>query len=68
VLGYEALMKGRTTILISHRFLLASRADRVIVLEGARVVENGPPRELLRRGERFARLFGEARPAEGGLA
>lgn len=68
VAGYEALMKGRTTILISHRFLLASRADRVIVLDGARIVENGPPRELLRRGERFARLFAEARPAEGGLA
>ena len=68
VAGYEALMKGRTTILISHRFLLASRADRVIVLDGARVVENGPPRELLRRGQRFARLFAEARPAEGGLA
>jgi ATP-binding cassette subfamily B protein len=68
VAGYEALMKGRTTIRISHRFLLASRADRVIVLEGARVVEDGPPRELLRRGERFARLFAEARPAEGGLA
>jgi ATP-binding cassette subfamily B protein len=68
VAGYEELMRGRTTILISHRFLLASRADRVIVLEGARIVEDGPPRELLRRGERFARLFAELRPAEGGLA
>jgi len=68
VAGYEALMKGRTTILISHRFLLASRADRVVVLEGARIVEDGEPRELLRRGQRFARLFAELRPAQGGLA
>ena len=68
VAGYEALMKGRTTILISHRFLLASRADRAVVLEGARIVEDGEPRELLSRGQRFARLFAELRPAEGGLA
>ena len=60
VAGYQALMKGRTTILISHRMLLASRADRVIVLQGARVVENGRPRELLARGGRFAQLSAEA--------
>jgi ATP-binding cassette subfamily B protein len=57
VAGCEALMKGRTTILISHRLLLASRAERVIVLEGARVVEQGRPEELIARGGTFARLF-----------
>jgi ATP-binding cassette subfamily B protein len=63
VAGYGALMKGRTTILISHRLLLAGRADRVIVLDGARVVESGPPHELLARGGRFARLFADAERA-----
>jgi ATP-binding cassette subfamily B protein len=58
--GFEALRKGRTTILISHRRLLAERADLVVVLEGARVAESGPPGELLARSGAFATLF--ARP------
>ena len=55
--GYEMVMRGRTTILISHRRDLAERADRVVVLEGASVVETGTPRELAARGGAFARLF-----------
>jgi len=55
--GYEMVMRGRTTILISHRRDLAQRADRVVVLEGAAVVETGTPRELAARGGAFARLF-----------
>jgi ATP-binding cassette subfamily B protein len=55
--GYEAIMKGRTTILISHRLDLAIQADRVIVLEGARIVESGAPGDLQLRQSSFARLF-----------
>jgi ATP-binding cassette, subfamily B, bacterial len=58
--GFEALMRGRTTILVSHRRLLAERADRVIVLDGARVVEDGPARELAGRAGPFRALFGSA--------
>ena len=61
--GYEAIMRGRTTIVISHRAELALRADHVVVLEDARVVEQGPPAELRRRGGPFAELFVEERPA-----
>ena len=57
VAGYEALMRGRTTVLISHRLELAMQADRVLVLEGARIVESGTPHELLARRGSFARLF-----------
>jgi ATP-binding cassette subfamily B protein len=58
VAGYGAIMKGRTTILISHRLELASQADRVVVLDGAKIVEIGSPEELrLGRGS-FAKLFG----------
>src|SRR6185295_1855620 len=32
--GYEAVMRGRTTIIITHRLELARRADRIVVLEG----------------------------------
>ena len=64
--GYEALMRERTTIVITHRLELARRADRVVALDGARVAEIGPPDELLAQGGFFARLFqvdGERRGA-----
>ena len=54
--GYEAIMRGRTTIVISHRLELAKKADRVIVLDQGRVVEEGPPEELLARRGAFYRL------------
>jgi len=66
--GYETVMAGRTTILITHRASLAWRADRVVVIDGARVVEEGSPAELMTRGGLFAELFAgagvqEPRPA-----
>jgi ATP-binding cassette subfamily B protein len=57
--GYAAAMRGRTTLVISHRRVLAERADRVIVLDGAHIVETGPARELLARAGAFATLFAE---------
>ncbi len=60
--GYQAVMRGRTTILVSHRLALARRADRVVVLERGRIVEEGTAAELLGRRGAFARLFG----GEGG--
>ena len=55
--GYETVMSGRTTIVITHRLDLARRADRVIVLDEARVVEEGTPDDLVSRNSRFADLF-----------
>jgi ATP-binding cassette subfamily B protein len=55
--GYEAAMRGRTTILITHRASVARRAGRVVVLDGARIVEAGVPGDLLARPGRFAELF-----------
>jgi ATP-binding cassette subfamily B protein len=60
--GYEAVMRGRTTVLISHRRELAMQADRVIVLVDGRVAESGVPAELAARGGAFARLFGPPAP------
>ena len=57
IAGYEKLMHGRTTIVISHRGTLAYRADRVLLLEGARIVEEGPPARLLANDGAFAALF-----------
>ncbi len=55
--GYEALMRGRTTVVVSHRLELALQADRVVVLDGANVVEQGAPSELMARDGAFVRLF-----------
>ena len=57
VAGYEAVMRGRTTIVISHRLEIARRADHVLVLRGGRVVESGKPAALLSRGAAFSALF-----------
>ena len=57
VAGYEAAMRGRTTILITHRLHIAQRADRVVVLREGRVVEDGPPGPLLTHDGAFASLF-----------
>jgi ATP-binding cassette subfamily B protein len=50
-------MRGRTTIVITHRHDVASRADRVIVVDGSRIVEQGAPSELAARAGRYAGLF-----------
>jgi ATP-binding cassette subfamily B protein len=62
--GYESVMRGRTTILITHRRDLATRADRVVVLDGASVAESGRPRDLLARDGVFARLFASTQHVE----
>lgn len=56
------LMRGRTTLVLSHRLSVVRIAERVLVLEGGRVVEEGTVESLLTRGGTFQRLFG--RPAE----
>ncbi|MBZ5728473.1 MAG: ATP-binding cassette domain-containing protein, partial [Acidobacteriia bacterium] len=60
IAGYEAVMKGRTTILITHRLELARQADRIVVLDGARIVESGSPDDLRELQGSFARLFARA--------
>jgi ATP-binding cassette, subfamily B, bacterial len=53
----ESAAGGRTVLSVSHRLGLAARADRVVVLDGGRVVEQGPPGELLAAGGAYARLW-----------
>jgi hypothetical protein len=60
--GYRRIMRGRTTILISHRLDLIRSADDAVVLVGARVVESGTPAALEAAGGAFAALFGAGLP------
>jgi ATP-binding cassette, subfamily B, bacterial len=52
------LRQGRTTIVIAHRLSTVIEADQIAVIEDGRVVEVGPPDELLAAGGRFADLYG----------
>jgi ATP-binding cassette subfamily B protein len=59
--GYEALLRDRTVVLITHRRELARQAERVVVVEGGRVVDDGPADRLEAAGGAFQRLFEDVR-------
>jgi subfamily B ATP-binding cassette protein MsbA len=50
------LMTGRTTLVIAHRLSTVRRADRIVVLDGGRIVETGTHAELLTRNGLYRRL------------
>jgi thiol reductant ABC exporter CydD subunit len=50
------LLRGRTALLIAHRLTTVYRADRILVLDGGRLVEEGTHTELLHRGGVYRRL------------
>jgi ATP-binding cassette subfamily B protein/subfamily B ATP-binding cassette protein MsbA len=51
------LMRGRTTIIITHRIATIHNVDQIVVLEGGRVVEQGRGPELVARGGVYAKLY-----------
>jgi len=53
----DELMKGRTTLVIAHRLSTVVDADRIYVIDGGRVAEEGSHGELLAKGGAYARLY-----------
>ena len=53
----QSLQKDKTVIIISHRFSTVRNADRILVLEGGRIVEEGDHEKLMERKGLYEELF-----------
>ncbi|MDE0098649.1 MAG: ABC transporter ATP-binding protein [Truepera sp.] len=54
---YKSLTANKTTLLITHRFTTVRMADRILVMEDGKVIEEGTHTSLLKLGGRYAKLF-----------
>ena len=62
----ERLTHRKTVLLIAHRLSTVEKADRIVVMGDGRVLESGPPAELLAKGGIYARMVGASKRAEQG--
>ena len=52
----DKLIQGRTTLMIAHRLSTLKRATRIIVVDNGRIIENGPPEELMAKKGKYYKL------------
>ncbi|MCS6760630.1 MAG: ABC transporter transmembrane domain-containing protein [Candidatus Devosia symbiotica] len=55
-IALEHLMKGRTTLVIAHRLATIRDADKILVLDGGRIIDQGTHDQLVAKGGRYAEL------------
>ena len=55
--GLDAVMRDRSTIVIAHRLSTIRYADRILVMDHGRIVEEGNHRQLLAAGGQYAELY-----------
>jgi ATP-binding cassette subfamily B protein len=55
--GLDAVLEGRTAIIVAHRLSTAMRADRIAVVDDGRIVELGSHQELVAQGGRYAEMY-----------
>jgi ATP-binding cassette subfamily B protein len=55
--GLDAVLEGRTAIIVAHRLSTAMRADRIAVVDDGAILELGTHDELVARGGRYAEMF-----------
>jgi len=65
-LAMEGFIKGRTTLMIAHRFATALSADRIVVMSEGRILDSGTHAELLTRCELYHHLYRTQFEASGG--
>ncbi len=66
VTALDNLPRSRTMLIIAHRLSTVRRADRIVVLDGGRVVEEGVHDDLVRRGGLYSRLHRQSRSTPDG--
>ena len=62
--GLRVLMEGRTTLIVAHRLSTISLADRVVLLDGGKIVADGTHAELLASTPLYSEVLAQAATAE----